>query len=184
MKKIAYISTDWNDNPYRSQNNKYGGVSYYRLVKPMELLKDNYDVTFYGADINKFTKGKTTDQFYDYLTKLYDMVIVKQIDNATASQALIHWSKENGCILVQDYDDDMLSIRDDQPASKMGYQVGGQRRAYAAAMMSLADALIVSNNHLKESFDKVLKEVFEVKKDIYIFNNYNDINKLKEVMIK
>lgn len=176
MKKICFCSTDWNDNPYRRLNNKYGGVAYYRLVKPMELLKDEYDVTFYGADIQKLSKGRSTDDFYRWLTWEYHMIIVKQIDNATASQALLHWGKQNNCLIVQDYDDDMLAVREDQPASKMGYQVGGQRRAYTASMMSLADALIVSTTPLKESFTQVLKEVFKDKKDIYVFPNYNDVN--------
>lgn len=174
-KRIAFISTCWNDNEYRKLNNKYGGVSYYRLVKPMELLKKKYDVTFFGADIADLTKDKSLDKFYDELTWDYDMIVVKQIDNATASQALVHWAGENQCILVQDFDDDMTAIREDQPAHKMGYQVGGQRRAYSVAMMSLAHALIVSTNPIKESFTNLLDQVYGEKKDIYIFPNYNDV---------
>lgn len=177
--KIAFISTDWNDNEYRKANNAYGGVSYYRLIKPMQLLREKYDVTFYGSDINKLSKGKRTDEFYDLLTRTYNMIIVKQIDNATSAQALIHWCNHNKCILVQDFDDDMLSVRDDQPASKMGYTLGGNRRAYSASMMSLADALIVSTQPLKESFTKVLKDVFNEDKDIYVFPNYNDVKDWK-----
>lgn len=173
-KRIALISTCWNDNEYRRKNNKYGGVTYYRLIKNMELLKEKYEVKFFGADIQQEVKGISTDAFYDKLTKSYDMIIVKQIDNATACQALITWCKRNGCILVQDFDDDMLAVRPDQPSSKMGYALGGHRRAYAAAMMSLADALIVSTQPLKESFQKTIKEVFNEDKDIYVFPNYND----------
>lgn len=176
MKKIALVSTDWNDNPYRKENNKYGGVTYYRLVKPMEQLKGKYDVTFFGAEIQKRTEDKSVDEFYDELTKEFDMVIVKQIDNATAAQALIHWCGVNKCILVQDFDDNMLVIREDQPATKMGYGVGGQRRAYAGSMMSLTDSLIVSTKPLKDYFQKFIKDTFNEDKDIYIYPNYNDVN--------
>jgi len=178
-KKIAFVSTDWNDNEYRKVNNQYGGVSYYRLVKPMELLKDEYDVTFFGSNIQRVSKGLSTDQFYDKFTKQYDMIIVKQIDNATSAQALIHWANKNRCILVQDFDDNMLVVRDDQPASKMGYTKGGQRRAYAGAMMSLADALIVSTAPLKDYFGTFIKEMFGDDMDIYVFPNYNDVKDWK-----
>lgn len=178
-RKIAFISTDWNDNEYRRLTSNYGGVSYYRLVKPMELLKDEYDVKFYGANIQKVSKGLSNDAFYDWLTQEYDMIIVKQIDNATSAQALIHWSNKNGCILVQDFDDNMLAVREDQPAHKMGYNIGGNRRAYAGAMMSLADALIVSTVPIKDYFGNFIKEMFGEDKDIYVFPNYNDIRDWK-----
>ncbi len=175
-KKIAFISTDYADNEYRSKFNKYGGVSYYRLVKPMELLKKEYDVTFYGADLQEqANKFPNDDKFYAWLTWEYDMIIVKQIDNAHASQLLIHYANENECILVQDYDDNMLKVREDQPSYKMGYYPGGARWSYAASMMSLADALIVSTKPLKDYFFKFVKDNFKEEKDIYIFPNYNDI---------
>lgn len=175
-KKIAFISTDWNDNEYRRKNNKYGGVSYYRLIKPMEALREDYDIKFYGSDIQNATKGLSTDGFYDFLTSEYDMIIVKQIDNATSCQAMVHWGNKNGCIIVQDFDDDMLAIREDQPSHKMGYAIGGHRRAYAASMMSLSDALIVSTKPLKDSFSSKLKKIFNEDKDIYIYPNYNDFS--------
>ena len=179
-KKIAFISTCWADNPYRAKNNKYGGVSYYRLVKPMELLGKEYDCTFYGADIKDAQAGMNDDEFYSWLTWEYDMIVVKQIDNASASQILLHYAKENGCILVQDYDDNMLKVREDQPAYKMGYNPGGTRWAYAASMMSLADALIVSTKPLKDYFFNFVKKNFREEKDIYIFPNYNDIKDWKK----
>lgn len=178
-KKICFCSTDWNDSPYRRNNNKYGGVSYYRLIKPMALIADEYDIKFYGSDILEEAKGKTDDEFYDWLTWEYDMIIVKQIDSATAAQALVHWTKQNKCILVQDYDDNMLLVREDQPAYKLGYNPGGTRWSYAASMMSLADALIVSTKPIKDYFFNFIKKNFNEEKDIYIYPNYNDVKDWK-----
>lgn len=175
-KKIALISTDWAENEYRRINKKYGGVSYYRLIKPMEILKKEYDVTFFAGGLAEHSKGKAFDEFYSDFVSQYDMIIVKAVDNPLAAQALIHWCKHHGTILVQDFDDNMLVIREDQPAHKLGYNPQGQRRAYCASMMSLSDALIVSTQPLKDYFNKFLKDVFNEEKDIYVYPNFNDVN--------
>lgn len=175
-KRIAIVSTDWNENEYRRKNKKYGGVSYYRAIKPGELLKEEYDVNFVHSGFSNISKGMSVDEFYDFFTHNHDMIIIKSVDNAGAIQPLIHWATKNNCILVQDFDDNMMMIREDQPAHKHGYQVAGQKRANVAAMMSLVDAIIVSTQPLKDYFSKFLKDVFQEEKDIYIYPNYNDLN--------
>lgn len=173
--KICFLSTDWAENEYRRVHKQFGGVSYYRLIKPMKLLKDKYRCEFIAGGLADQSKGKSLDQFYSDFCSSYDMIIVKNIDNAVASQALIHWCRHHGTKLVQDFDDNILVIREDQPAYKNGYGAAGQKRAYAAAMMSLADALIVSTEPLKEYFKKFLKEMFNENKEIYVYPNYNDV---------
>ncbi len=178
-KKIALISTDWSESEYRRINKAYGGVSYYRLVKPMEALRKDYDVDYFHST-KEASEGMGTDDFFNRFTKKYDMILIKAVDNAEAIQPLIHWATHNKCLLVQDFDDNMLVIREDQPAHRFGYREGGQKRAYCASMLSLVDAVIVSTEPLKDYFEKFCKDMFghlEDYKDpdIHIYPNYSDV---------
>ena len=178
-KKIAFISTDWAQSEERKKNNSYGGVSYYRLVKPMEYLKKWYECEYLGADIQKLAEGKTTEQFYDYLAMKYDMIITKQIDNPQAIAALSFFCKMRGVPLIMDLDDNLYEVREDQPAYEH-YKKGEQKRAFMATAVTMADAIFTSTVPLKEIVEKTNKEVFKTESPIYILPNYNDIKDFPE----
>lgn len=174
-KKIAFIGTDWSQNDERRLKNLYGGVSYYRLVKPMEYLKEWYDCTYYGSDIQELSKGKTTDEFYHKLVLQYDLIIVKHIDNPQAITALSFYCKMVGIPLIMDLDDNLYEIGAANPASEI-YKDGSQKKAFMAAAVTMCDAVFVSTEPLQKTVRKFNKDIFNVTFPTYVLPNCNDIN--------
>jgi glycosyltransferase involved in cell wall biosynthesis len=177
-KNIAFVSTDWSHNETRKKLNLYGGVSYYRLIKPLEYLKEWYDCRFYGSDIQKLAEGKTTDQFYHQFVKDHDIIYIKHLDNPQAIGALSFYCKMLAKPLIMDLDDNLWEVREDQPAYK-SYKAE-QQRSFMAAAVTMADAIFCSTVPLKETCERYNKNVFNVEIPTYVLPNCNDIKDFKE----
>ena len=173
-KTLAWISTDWSVNEERKKNNTFGGVTYYRLVKPMQHLEDEYDCRYYGSNIQEMAKGLSTEEFYNSFVLQHDMIIVKHVDNPQAIGALTFYCKMHAVPLVIDLDDNLYEIRADQPAYKL-YKEGEQKRAFMAAFVSLADAIFSSTEPLKEKIEEYNSKVFKMNTKVYTLPNCNDI---------
>lgn len=173
--KIAFITTDWADAEIKEPKREYGGVGYYRCIKPAKFLKNlGHEVDVYGSNFNDIIDPKDPITSYHAFCSKYDVVITKVIDNRLASVHLVSACKETGTPLVVDIDDNFMEVHDWQPASQMGYQEGGDKRAYAISYVSFADALFVSTEPLKTYFQKLLKERFNENPKIFVLPNSVD----------
>jgi len=171
--KVLGINTDFSATPERKAARVYGGVAYYRLLKPMENL-EGIDFTFKSAEMLDESVGKTTAEFYSELVKGQDIIVTKCIDNPEAASALLFFANRYGVKLVLDLDDNLFEVKSDQPAYEL-YKRGGEKRPIVSALVSMADALFVSTQPLKDYYEKYLLDAFKKKTPIFVLPNYNDV---------
>jgi len=159
------IRTDWAQNPERIVNDSYGGIGYYRIVKPAEILKQFYDVDVIGKGFNDL--GKTQEERMTHIFNTYDLVYVRQMDTPRAASDLISAGRYFGIPVVMDLDDNLFAVREDNPAYAE-YAQGRDRNAILKAVVSFVSGLLVSTVPLKKAYSKL-------QKNIDILPNCNDI---------
>lgn len=159
--KILGIITGWSSNKYRELHDAYGGVDYYRIVKPLDTIGQEY----IGKKITKFPN-------YDEVVKGYDIVVTKPVLNV-AGFKLLYACKQAGVKLVIDLDDNPFESRINQDSYET-LKPGSEGRAFVGANLSLADAIICSTVPLKEYIEDWLEKVHKVKVPIYLSPNYID----------
>lgn len=171
-KKILFIYTDWNASEARRKAKGYGGVSYYRVIKPAQALqKLGWDVTIVGHDlVEKY--GDTPEQIWPSVFSEFDAVVVKQMDNPAAASPMFFFAERYDVPIILDLDDDYFSVKPDQPAWEV-YKPGSQKRAIFGATLSLVDAIFVSTQPLKDSYGKHLQEIYKMDKPIFVLPNCN-----------
>lgn len=150
-KRILFIRTDWGVSEYRRKNDAYGGIGYYRVVKPAQALAeaypDEYEITVWGKHVT--TLGESADVAYPRIFRAFDLVICKDIDGVNASNMLAvaeHYGKP----LVIDIDDNVMAIRDDNPAAEY-YGKGKPDRYLKMALYGLAPGVIASTEPLRNA---------------------------------
>lgn len=169
--------TDWSSNEYRTKNNLYGGVGYYRIVKPYQELAKKYKdvvVDIYNKELSDLARGKSPELFWEEFVTKYDIIITKAIDNGKAAAALKFFCDRLGKKLVIDLDDNYFEVMPDQPAYKY-YYPGSEKRCLFSAYLSVADAVITSTEPLTKYYKNYIKKVFNQDTPVYTFSNYNDI---------
>jgi hypothetical protein len=166
--KALLISTDWQQNDYRVANNAYGGVTYYRLIAPQKAVNAiGHDFEYLGN--KQSIDGKTWEERLSGV----DIVISKHIDNPNGAKNLHLACQKLGIPFVYDLDDDLFSIRADNPAHE-SYAKGQMKRIYLATNLSFANALFVSTEPLKEVYQKFFRENFNLEIPIFVLPNFND----------
>lgn len=174
--KCALIGTDWNSNETRKKMNHYGGVTYYRLIKPLlENVNDDFEFTYYGSDLSAEADGKTGEQFWNKLVSKHDIFITKCIDNEQAVSNLIFFCRKLKKKIILDLDDNIFEVKPDQPAYEV-YAKGKPKRAIVAAFISMVDALFVSTQPLADYYAKYIKNLYGQDMKIFVLPNYNDIS--------
>lgn len=161
---IAWINSDWNHNEYRTEHNLYGGIGYYRVVKPAQALEKWFEIDVIGADIQNWG---TTAETYNRLGQ-YDLIITKHSRSPEDLSNTLAIGKHFKKKVLLDIDDDFLSIREDNPAFK-DYEYGQGPREYLSAALQLADGVIVSTAPLKKVYSQLNKK-------IDVLPNCSDIN--------
>jgi processive 1,2-diacylglycerol beta-glucosyltransferase len=173
--KIALVGTDFSATQERKESKGYGGVTYYRLIKPLlENKNDKFEFTYHAADLIDEAVGKSTVQFWQDFVGRYDMFVVKHIDNPEGASNLLFFAKKYGKKVILDLDDNLFETREDQPAHQF-YKRGEQKRAVVSALISMVDGLFVSTQPLADYYKNHLKTVFNVEIPIFVLPNYNDI---------
>lgn len=162
--RIAWIFTDWCANAYRQENDLYGGIAYYRVIKPSQVLREFYDIEVIGQD---FTHWGTMDEAYTRLGRDYDLIISKHIMNGQMASNILATAQHYKRKVIVDMDDNYLDIRADNPAAK-DYEIGKEGRSYMQAFLELADGITVSTQPLKELY-------LRHNKKIDVLPNCNDI---------
>lgn len=171
-KKLLFIYTDWAASEARRKSGGYGGVTYYRIMKPVkELRRLGYDITIVGEDLKKY--GETAGELWPTVFSEFDAVIVKQVDNPEAAAPMFFYAERYGKPIIMDLDDDYFSVKPDQPAWEY-YKPGSPKRATFGASLSLCKGVIVSTQPLKDSYQKALKDMFNVDMPIFVCPNGND----------
>lgn len=166
--KIAFLFTDWGMNDYRKNNNLYGGIGYYRIVKPAEALKEWYDIDVIGAN---FRFWGNEEQAFTRLCKDYDLIYSKHIDTGKAGSNILALANHFNKKVIVDLDDNYLAIREDNPAYKDYAPLKGGRY-FLGAFMSLSNGLTTSTQPLKEAYS-------HLNPNIDVLPNCNDINDWK-----
>lgn len=165
--KICYIYTDWAHRP----DKKYGGVGYYRVVKPAEYLKQWHEVDVFGEDLK--TLGETPEKLWQKVFTTYDIVIIKQVDNEIAAGIMFFFAEMYDKKIILDLDDNYVEVRPDQPAYQV-YHPGSQKRAIFHAVMRSASGLIVSTQPLADFYRSRIKKVYNIDKPIFVAPNCVD----------
>lgn len=175
--KILLISTDWAHNQYRIDNNEYGGVTYYRLIAPTKYI-DGHQIDYWGKYLSEKITSDSPQAYADFIRN-YDLVVTKHIDNAWGGKLLKLGCQIADVPLVYDLDDNLLMVREDQPAYELEYNKGGTKRLIVATNLSYADALFVSCKPLEKFYKKFFQDVFHIDMPIYVLPNFNDIDEWK-----
>lgn len=175
------INTDWNVNEYRKQNDLYGGVGYYRVIKPKQYLESEYGykIDRAGATFQEqidLSSVESVKQSYRDIVSKYDLVISKPIDNQLPATLLSLTCQELGVPLIVDLDDNHFEVKEDNPAYLQGYGPGGEKRQILGAFISFADALFVSTKPLADYYKKFLKEALTIEKPVFVLPNSNDFD--------
>lgn len=174
MKKILFIYTDWNASEARKKAGGYGGVSYYRVMKPAEALQGiGWDVKVMGPEITKIY-GELPEKIWPAIFSEFDAVVVKQMDNAHAAAPFFYFAQKFNTPVIMDLDDDYFAVKPDQAAWDV-YHPGSQKRAIFAASVSLCDALFVSTEPLRQAYDEVLRDVYGIEMPIFVLPNCNRV---------
>ncbi len=169
MKRIAWFFNDWSINAYRQENNLYGGIGYYRVIKPAEVLSKWYDIDVIGAEFRKWgVGGDTTGATAYQRLEQYDLIISKHAHNAQMASNLLATADYYKKKIIVDADDNYLAVRKNNPASK-DYDIGEQGRYNLSAFLSLASGITVSTAPLKRVFKTLNKK-------IDVLPNCNDLN--------
>jgi glycosyltransferase involved in cell wall biosynthesis len=168
MKKIAFIESTCQN----TKNGGYSGVGYYRIVKPAQYLKNDYDITVYGKDIVDL--GNTNEEMYLNLFNSHDLVITKAVDSPRSAGAMAFFSDYTKTPYVVDLDDNYFEVRKDQPGYKH-YYPGSNKRAIFAAYLGASAGIICSTRPLAKSYKDYMKKVYGWDKPVFVAPNFNDL---------
>lgn len=166
--------TEWSTNDYRRSNNSYGGVGYYRIIKPAQALSQDFDITVIGNDYLKW--GTTPEAIWSYACQHFDLIYIKHIDNGVAASNLLAICDYYHTPVVMDLDDNFLDILPSNPAYDT-YKRGSIKRYGLEATMSLCNGLTVSTAPLREKYDYL-------NPSIDILPNCCDVNDFKPMVKK
>lgn len=164
---IAMILTDWNSNAYRQENDLYGGIGYYRVIKPAQVLREWFDVEVIGSEFRLWGGGDDSTR-YGRLGRDYDLLFSKHIDNGQAASNLLAVADHYKKPVVVDIDDDYLNIRKDNPAFDDYAELKGGRY-FLGAMLQLSTGLAVSTEPLSGLYASF-------NKNIDVLPNCNDVD--------
>lgn len=155
LPRIAWLFTDWNMNQYRTVNDLYGGIGYYRVIAPARALRKWFDIEVIGSDIQHWG---TMDETYSRLGRDYDLIISKHIMNGqTASNTLATAQHYKRKVLV-DMDDNYFEIRKDNPVIGE-YSNEKSGKYYLSAFLELANGITTSTDPLKQAYLKLNKKI-------------------------
>lgn len=162
--------SDWGTNEDRKRLNTWGGVGYYRIVKPSQQIKD-HEVKLVGKEILHF--GNSIDEQWDNVFKEYDVFWTSYFADERAAVAVFAYAQKHGKKVVIDLDDNYFDI----PETNLLYNQfkrGKRDRAILSTVLSLADAITVSTEPLRDRVKDHIKRVHGIDKPIYIIPNFND----------
>ena len=88
--KILVNFADYLHTPERKAQNTYGGIGYYRAIKPAEQVR-NYEVRVIGKEVVEF--GDSLEEQWDNIFKQHDAFWVSYFSNPHAGAAMIYYAQ-------------------------------------------------------------------------------------------
>ncbi len=169
--KILMYRNDYGANVNRQMADGYGGVGYYRIVKPSQFIK-GHEVDVIGIKLNK--KGESAEQRWSRIFSTYDVFWTTYFhDPQEASQIFYHRDKFKKKVVV-DCDDNFFDIDPTHPLWDT-FKPTKKNRAFVSTILSFADVITCSTEPLKQKIAGHLKKVHGIEKKIVVIPNMNDI---------
>lgn len=170
--KILFYYSDYGANIQRQLENKWGGVGYYRIIKPSQMVK-GHDVTVWGKELTK--KGETPEERWYRIFKEFDVFWTPYFSDPKEAAALFYTRDKMKKKVVIDCDDNFLDVHPSHPLYDK-LKPGKRDKAFMSTILSFADAITVSTETLKQRFQQHFKEVYGITdKKIFVIPNMNDI---------
>lgn len=170
--KILFAFSDYGYNDERKKHNTYGGVGYYRIIKPSEQV-EGHEVKVVGQELSLF--GNTLEEQWDNIFKEFDVFWTGYFADDKIAAAIFYYAQKHGKKVVIDCDDNYLDV----PESNLLYDTfkrGKKDRAFLTTILSFADAITVSTEPLKERIFNHIKKIHGIEKKIYVLPNMNDLS--------
>jgi len=171
--RILAFRNDWNGLGPKGTD-FIGGVGYYRIQKPMQYLRQKYDVVEFGdfttlqKNIKEVNKDWSINEIIPNLIKDTDIVLMKNVSHPAALAQFMGAADFYDKPLILDMDDDYLSVDELNPNRKY-FKEGEMAQVVHEELFKSATAIIVSTEPLK----KVYKEY---NPNVHVISNYNDVN--------
>ncbi len=172
MSKILFYYSDYGANVIRRERDAYGGVGYYRIIKPSQMVK-GHEVTVVGQKLTK--KGERPERRWERIFKEYDVFWASYFSDPKEASAMFCMRDKYKKKVVIDCDDNFLDVHESHPLYDK-LKNGKRDKAFMATILSFADVITVSTEPLKQRFIKHFKDVHNLEKKIVIIPNMNDIN--------
>ena len=169
--KILCNFQDWNHNEQRRLEDAYGGVGYYRIVKPSQFIK-GHEVELIGQELKRYGKG--LDMRYDNLFKDVDVYWTSYFCEGKTASAMFTARDKYSKKVIIDVDDNYLDILPTNPIYDK-FRPTKKDRAYLSTTLFFADAITVSTEPLKQRLFRHFKDVHGVEKKIFVIPNMNDL---------
>jgi glycosyltransferase involved in cell wall biosynthesis len=170
--KILTIRTDWGAPEERKKQNAYGGVGYYRSIKPTEVIAQKYDVTNWGRETGEI--ADTAEKQWTKIFTDYDVLWTTHLFSKDALGWMLFGANHFKKKLIIDIDDDFLHVEKTHYMYDR-FKSGSADKTILSTALSLADAITVSTYPLKEMCEKHFYDVHGIKKKVYVIPNMNDI---------
>lgn len=157
-------------NDFRRKNNLWGGIGYYRIIKPSQQIK-GHEVKVIGKELLNY--GQTNGILWENVFKDHDIFWTHYFKEDKNAAALFYTAKKLGKKVIIDLDDNFWDI----PESNMlydTYKPGKADRAFLSSVLFFADAITTSCEPLKERIIKHFRDVDGTEKKVYVIPNMND----------
>lgn len=169
--KILTAYADWSHTPKRKELNAYGGIGYYRQIKPWGEVK-GHDIKIVGKELT--TYGDSLESQWDNIFKEFDVFSTSYFSDDRSGAAIFYHAKKHGKKVIIDIDDNYLDVSPGNPVYDK-FKPQKRDRAILSTILSFADALTVSTEPLKERIFNHIKQVHGIEKPIFIVPNFNDV---------
>lgn len=174
--KILFERRDWKINEMRRLNDAYGGIDYYRIVKPAQQAK-NHQADVIGFEMKK--KFGVDTEKWENIFKEYDaywtsyFVDAKEASNMFYVRDMLKEKGINKKVII-DVDDNYLDILNTNLLYDK-FKPQKKDRAMLSTLLSFADVIVVSTEPLKHRMEKHFKDVHNLDKRVVVLPNMNDI---------
>ena len=172
--KVLFHRNDWRSNMVRQSEDEYGGIGYYRIVKPAEFVnRETYDVDIVGAKFSKQKESKEQRWKRIFETEGYDIFWCSYFIDAEEASAMFYYRDKCNKKVIIDLDDNYL----DTPKMHNLYdrmKEGKRDKAFLSTILSFADVITVSTEPLRQRLQDHMKKVYNLDKKIMVIPNMND----------
>ncbi len=164
-KRILFYRNDFAANAQRRVEDGYGGVGYYRIIKPYEYTK-GYEKEIVGINLQKRKWADIFKEFDVFWASYFS-------DPHQASQMYYHRDLYKKKVII-DLDDNYLDVPSSHPLYDR-FKPTKKDKAFCSTILSFADAITVSTETLRQKLNEHFRKVYNIEKKIFVLPNMNDV---------